>query len=105
MTFRDTINAILNNWNFHRDLTLDILENLSEEQLNLTVGKNMGTLGAQFRHIGRVQTQYIEAIENKKLGKIQEEYKPEIAKSKKELLDYLQNTNERMMGFNNNMND
>jgi hypothetical protein len=36
---------LLENWKFHRNLAMDILKSLSDDQLDLTVGKNMGTVG------------------------------------------------------------
>jgi hypothetical protein len=53
-----------------------VLKTLTDEQLGLTVGKNMGTLGEQFRHMARVQIQYVEAIKNRKIGPTEE--KPDI---------------------------
>ncbi len=34
----------LENWKFHRGLALDILKSLTDEQLNLTIGKHMGKM-------------------------------------------------------------
>ena len=59
----------IDDWTYIQNLPLDVLKNLSDEQLILTVGKNMGTLGEQFRHMCRVRFQYAEAIENKVLRK------------------------------------
>jgi len=49
-------------WQSMRQLTLDLLEAIPEEKLDFTVGKNMGSLGKQYRHIGDVQLCYNEAI-------------------------------------------
>lgn len=78
----------LEQWRFHRGLSLDLLRSLSEEQLELTVGENMGTLRAQFCHMARVQTQYVDALTT---GKIAPTSKPKvIPSSKEELLTALQ---------------
>ncbi len=45
------ISRQVENLKFCQDLSLDILKMLTDEQLNFTVGENMGTLGEQFRHI------------------------------------------------------
>jgi uncharacterized damage-inducible protein DinB len=79
-------NKILENWKFHRGLSLDILKSLSDEQLGFTVGENMGSLGEQFRHMARVQVQYTEAIQNKKVGKIGRKIDLDVAKSKDDLI-------------------
>ena len=60
----------IEDWKFIQNLAFDVLKILSDEQLGLTVGKNMGTLGEQFRHMTRVRFQYAEAIENKKVDNI-----------------------------------
>ncbi|MFX1324809.1 MAG: DinB family protein [Promethearchaeota archaeon] len=52
----------IESWKMHRNLTYDLLKSLHEESLRETVGKNMGSLGKQFRHLGDVQLCYIEAI-------------------------------------------
>ena len=77
---------IIKQWEFHRGLALDILKSLTDEQLELTVGKHMGTLGEQFRHMARVQIQYTEAIKNKKISKTERKIEPTISKSQKKLL-------------------
>jgi len=59
------INQLINEWKFIRGLNLDILAQLNDEQLHLTVGKNVGTLGEQFRHLVRVEFQYLDAIKTK----------------------------------------
>lgn len=91
------IQGKIDNWKFHRGLALDILKSLTDEQLLLTVGKNMGTLGEQFRHMARVQVQYTEAIKNKKIGPT--EKKPDLssAGSKDQLMKILEDVDKEMM--------
>ena len=60
---RKGIARLIENLEFCQDLAMEILKMLSEQQLNFTVGKNMGTLGEQFRHMARVRLQYAEALE------------------------------------------
>ncbi len=81
------IKSKLENWKFQRSLALDILKLLTDEQLGLTVGKHMGTLGEQFRHMARVQIQYTDAIKNRKIGPVEKKIDPDVAKSKEKLLE------------------
>ncbi|HEY4493524.1 MAG TPA: DinB family protein [Candidatus Paceibacterota bacterium] len=78
-------------------LPFDLLKQVSEEDLSLTVGKNMGTLGEQFRHMIRTRFQYAEAIENKKLADIIERLDPSISKSKKELIILWEKANKKLV--------
>src|SRR3989344_3250626 len=64
------LNYYFQAWKFHRGLALDILKSLTEDQLKLTVGKNMGTLGQQFRHIAKIEIEYLDAVKNKKVAPV-----------------------------------
>ena len=89
------------NWDYIQNLSLDILKSVSDEQLGLTVGKNMGTLGEQFRHIIRVRFQYAEAIENKIVADIIENIEPESAKSKLKLIELWKKANDKLLDILN----
>lgn len=91
------IKSKLEDWEFQRGLALDILKSLTDEQLNLTVGKHMGTLGEQFRHMARVQVQYTEAIKNKKIAPTKKKIDPSVAKSKEGLLELWEEANKEML--------
>ena len=84
------------NLKFCQDLAMDILKMLTDEQLNFTVGKNMGTLGEQFRHMARIRLQYSEAIENKKVEPTKETIDPSIAKSKEPLIELWKKVNQKI---------
>lgn len=73
-------------WKFHRGLTLDILKSLTNEQLKLTVGKNMGTLGQQFRHIAKIELEYLDAIKSKKIAPFPGRLEKSISESRDTLL-------------------
>ncbi len=80
-----------------RKLTIDLLEAIPEEKLVFAVGKNMGSLGKQFRHIGDVQLCYNEAI---KTGKISfSNYKRDysIETSKEKLKDFLEEADKELL--------
>lgn len=53
----------LSNWSFTRSLSLDLLRSLDETQLNWSPGAGVGTFAKQFRHVGRVQENYIAAFD------------------------------------------
>ena len=86
----------LENLKFCQDLAMDILKMLTDEQLAFSVGKNMGTLGEQFRHMARVRLQYSEAIETGKVSPTEKTINPSIAKSKEKLIELWQNVNQKI---------
>ncbi len=87
----------IENWRFIQNLAFDVLKVLSDEQLEFTVGKNMGTLGEQFRHMARVRFQYTEAIETKKIDDVIEKIDPSVAKSKTKLIELWERANKRLL--------
>ncbi len=91
------LNLILENWKFHRDLGLDALRSLPEGLLVATVGKGMGTLGEQFRHIGRVRQQYTEALRTGRIAPRAKKTDPQMAGSKDLLTAYLEKTGNELM--------
>src|SRR3990167_3943535 len=78
-------------------LPFDLLKQVSEEDLDLTVGKNMGTLGEQFRHMIRVRFQYAEAIENKKVTDVIKKIDPAVAKSKTKIIELWEKANQKLL--------
>lgn len=91
------LKKLLEDWQAMRQLTLDLLNELPEEHLSFAVGKNMGTIGKQYRHIGDVQICYSNAI---KTGKISfSDYKRDysLENSKEKLKEFLQEVNEKML--------
>ena len=79
-------------WKFHRELATDLLKSLTNEQLSLTVGKNMGTLGQQFRHVAKIELEYLDAIKNKKIDVKPNRLEKSVAESKESLLKIFDNT-------------
>ena len=94
----------IEDWKWIQGLAFDVLKMLSDEQLDLTIGKNMGTLGEQFRHIARVRFQYAEAIENRKITDVIEKIDPNIAKSKSELIELWEKANQKLLAVLENTN-
>jgi hypothetical protein len=58
-------------WTFTRGLTLDLLDSLSEVELSEPPGRDLGPLWKQFRHIGRLQECYQNALNT---GRIKFDY-------------------------------
>lgn len=59
---RKLFEPFLLEWKFARGLSLDLLSSLSKEDLEYSPGFGMGPFWKQFRHIGRVQEDYVSAI-------------------------------------------
>ena len=50
-------------WSFARGLTLDLIDTMDGEDLLFTPGPSLGPFWKQFRHVGRVQENYLGALE------------------------------------------
>ena len=100
----ERLEAVVEEWKTYRKLTLDLLEKIPEDKLDFTVGKNMGTIGKQFRHIGDVQLCYIEAIKTKKIdfSKYRRDYS--IEKTKKKLKEFLNEMDKELFSLLENLN-
>ena len=87
----------IEDWKFIQGLGFDVLKMLNDEQLGFTVGKNMGTLGEQFRHMARVRFQYTEAIETKKVDNTIEKIDPVVAQYKDKLIELWERANQKLI--------
>ncbi len=94
----------IEDWKFIQSLPLDVLNILTDDQLSFTVGKNMGALGEQFRHMARVRFQYVEGIENKRITDVIEKIDPAIAKSKEQLVELWDKANQKLLTVLNKIN-
>lgn len=92
-------------WKFHRGLALDILKSLPDDQLQLTVGKNMGTLGQQFRHIAKIELEYIDAIKNKKVAPVSGRLDRSLSNSKEGLLNVFEQNEKELTELLNSIQD
>ncbi len=54
-------------WKFARGLTLELLDSLNDADLEETPGPGVGPFWKQFRHVGRLQECYMEALNTKKI--------------------------------------
>jgi uncharacterized damage-inducible protein DinB len=61
-TSNELTSYFLTQWSFLRGLTIDLLLELNEQELTLSPHPTLGPWWKQFRHIGRVQENYISAI-------------------------------------------
>jgi uncharacterized damage-inducible protein DinB len=54
-------------WRFARGLTLSLLEVLNDADMNFAPVSGLGPLGRQFRHLGRIQCNYISALRTRRI--------------------------------------
>ena len=54
-------------WKFTRGLTLEFLDSLTDAELSQTPSAELGPFWKQFRHVGRLQECYMEALNTKKI--------------------------------------
>ena len=99
------LNYHFQSWKFHRTLTLDLLKSLEDEHLKLTVGKNMGTLGQQFRHIAKIELEYLDAIKSKRISVKPGRLDKAISESKEGLLKILNGTQKELTKVLNSIED
>lgn len=94
---KEELNIAIEDWKTMRQLTLDLLEVVPDDKLSFTVGKNMGSIGKQYRHIGDVQICYNEGIKTGKVdfNKYRRDYSLESSKEK--LLAFLQEVDAEMI--------
>lgn len=76
-------------WTFTRGLTRDLLTTLSTEDLLFVPGPGMGALWKQFRHVGRVQECYMEALTTRRINFTPEGKSYDGGPQKEWLIDYL----------------
>ena len=56
-----------NEWTFTRGLTLELLDSLTDTELAYAPATGLGPFWKQFRHVGRLQECYQEALNTKKI--------------------------------------
>jgi hypothetical protein len=54
-------------WAFARGLTVDLLDSLDDAELNKTPAENLASFWKQFRHVGRIQECYQEALKTARI--------------------------------------
>lgn len=57
------LNRFLSEHRSDRALTVDLLRSLSVEELEFSPGPGVGKFWKQFRHVGRVQENYVDALD------------------------------------------
>jgi uncharacterized damage-inducible protein DinB len=83
-------------WWFARSMTRDLLDSLEPHELAFTPDMNLGPFWKHFRHLGRVQENYLEAVETQKVvfGFENTTYRGDA--SRRTLLDYLDRVDQRL---------
>ena len=90
------LKSVISTFRFHRRLILDVLKSLTDDQLKLTVGKKMGTLGRQFRHIGDVQLCYVDSLRTGKIDFSKKKKVRSLESSQKKLLAFLESADKEL---------
>ena len=85
-----------NQWKFVRGLTLDLLQSIPDAQFESSPGRDLGPWWKQFRHVGRVQENYLDAMSSGtvKFGFAGATY--QLGPSKLELEKYLKHLDNRL---------
>ncbi|MBX9570972.1 MAG: DinB family protein [Candidatus Obscuribacterales bacterium] len=83
-------NAFRSAWSFTRSLTTDLLHEMSDSDLLFLPGPQLGPFWKQFRHVGRVQECYIEALSTRSIDFTPDGKSYDQGPSKEWLQDYLQ---------------
>ena len=82
---------------FHRRLTLDLLRDLPGKALSYSPNKGQGPFWKQFRHVGRVQEDYLTALSARKMRFSAEAGTYRAGNSKLGLLSYLRRLDSRLV--------
>jgi uncharacterized damage-inducible protein DinB len=92
----ELINRFEAQWRFARGLTKDLLRSLEPEELAFTPSKHLGPFWKHFRHLGRVQENYLQAIETGRVvfGFDNTTYRDNA--SRQPLVDYLDRVDQRL---------
>lgn len=85
----DVIRAFEERWKFARGLNIDLLRSLDEADLLFSPGDGVGPLWKQFRHLGRVQQNYLTAMSTGRIVFTSEGHVYSGGPSKQHLLNYL----------------
>jgi uncharacterized damage-inducible protein DinB len=93
---KELIQRFESEWRFARGLTRDLLESLEPHELAFTPGANLGPFWKHFRHLGRVQENYLQAIETGRVafGFDNTTYRGDA--SRQPLVDYLDRVDQRL---------
>jgi uncharacterized damage-inducible protein DinB len=87
----------IRSWAWIQSLAFDVLKMVSDDQLGLTVGANMGTLGEQLLHMTRARFQYAEAIEAGRVAGVREPIEPAASRSTARLTALWEKANRRVV--------
>lgn len=93
---KELIERFESQWKFARGLTMDLLGSLEPDELAFTPGANLGPFWKHFRHLGRVQENYLQAIDTGRVvfGFDNTTYRGDA--SRQSLIDYLDRVDQRL---------
>lgn len=86
-------------------MTYDLLSSLTQEELLFQPGEAIGPLWKQFRHLGRVQENYIEALETRKVTFTTKGSSYQGGPDPKALTNYLKQLDREMLHKLDNLED
>lgn len=96
---------ILNEFNWARGLTVDLLKACSQSDLEFCITANSSPLWKQFRHIARVHENYLNALETKKIQFCYDGCSYAGGASKDALLQYFEVNSQRQVLLLKNINN
>src|SRR6185436_11072076 len=86
-------------WTFTRGLTTDLLEDMSDSDLLFLPGPQLGAFWKQFRHVGRVQECYMDALTTGSVDFTVEGKSYDQGPSKKWLQEYLKRLDDNLFAM------
>ena len=92
----DLLDRFDSQWRLARGLTGDLLKSLEPEELAFTPGPHLGPFWKHFRHLGRVQENYLEAIDSGRVVFGFENTMLLADPSRQQLFDYLDRVDQRL---------
>ena len=93
------IDHFISQWKFLRGLTRDLLETISQDEMARAPDPSVGPWWKQFRHVARVQENYLTGIETVTVKFGFEGTTYQGGESKAELQKYLQRMDNRLYAF------
>ncbi len=93
----DLLNHFLDQWRFLRSLTYDFIESTSELELRNSPSSAVSPLWKQFRHVGRVQENYLSALDSGMIKFTTEGCSYIGGSDKQQILLYLRELDEKLL--------
>jgi uncharacterized damage-inducible protein DinB len=94
----DLLDHFLAQWSFLRSLTYDFIESTSESDLSSSPSSGVSPLWKQFRHVGRVQENYLSALDSGVIKFTTEGCSFVGGSDKQRILSYLRDLDDKLQG-------